>query len=122
MTDGTNPQAKTGGADSQGKPDSTAGAEGASGVKLAGDENIPGQNTSKSVASVQAFNTKGEPAKAGDKVRVKFSYPKDFKGQKFYKDGDIETVSHETALHLVEAGIATYVDQKDKPADAAAKK
>lgn len=41
--------------------------------------------------------------------RIKIAYPKDFKGQRFFKDGDIVAVSQETADQLVELDIATIV-------------
>ena len=40
-------------------------------------------------------------------VKVEISYPKDFKGTKYFKDGDIKEVSPETAELFIQKGIAT---------------
>lgn len=46
-------------------------------------------------------------------VKVKISYPKDFKGPKFYKEGDTPDVSEESAEHFVKLGIGKILDSDD---------
>jgi hypothetical protein len=48
-------------------------------------------------------------------VKVIISYPKDFKGTKFYNDGDEVEVSQESADQLIGSGFAT-LPGAEKPA------
>jgi hypothetical protein len=60
--------------------------------------------------TVQAISS-GHPEVDENKglTKVKVKYPKDFKGQKFFADGDEKFVSKECADQFVEAGIAKII-------------
>jgi hypothetical protein len=60
--------------------------------------------------TVEAISS-GHPEVDANKglTKVKVKYPKDFKGQKFFADGDEKFVSKECADQFVEAGIAKII-------------
>lgn len=44
-------------------------------------------------------------------VKVLINYPEDYKGKKFFKDGDIKSTSPESAEAFIKAGFATKVEE-----------
>lgn len=58
-------------------------------------------------ATSTAISVKGEPAKHdnGNTVLFKVAYPKGYKGNKFWNDGDVIETSKESAELFVEMGI-----------------
>lgn len=70
-------------------------------------------NATISAGTVGSKSTTKAEAKAVDLdpglPRVKVHYPKDYEGDKFYRDGDVYPVSQEVADQLVNAKIATIV-------------
>jgi hypothetical protein len=60
--------------------------------------------------TVSSISSNTEPVDVNNGLtKIKISYPKDFKGNKFYQDGDEKFVSAESAKQFVELGIATIM-------------
>lgn len=73
----------------------------------------PGQNMTQITASLVSPASAGQHAPSA-RVKVKISYPKGYKKDKHFFDGDIKEVAPETAEQFVDAGIATIVEQDKK--------
>lgn len=81
-------------------------------MTIGSDEPVPGQNTTVSTVSLVSPASVGRHSSAGT-VAVKIAYPKGWKKDKHFKDGDIKEVAPETADQFIKAGYASVVE-KDK--------
>lgn len=75
-----------------------------------GESTVDPNLVQASVAVISAADT-GIPAPDSNRVMVQIKYPAKWKGDKFYQDGDIVTVSRESALRFIELSIASLVQQ-----------
>ena len=72
--------------------------------------NTDGIDTTVSTVGVTKATTEKEVVDLNPGLaRIKVSYPKDYEGDKFYREGGVYPVSQEVAEQLVAAKIATLV-------------
>lgn len=69
----------------------------------------PGHNMTVMTAGLTSASSAGQHAPS-PRVNVKIEYPKNWKRDRHFKDGDIKEVAPETADQFIQMGIATIVE------------
>lgn len=70
----------------------------------------PGQNMTETTVALVSPPSSGQHAPS-PRVKIKISYPKGYKKEKHFFDGDVKEVAPETADQFIQAGIATIVEE-----------
>jgi len=76
-----------------------------------GNEELPGRHTVIATVSMASPANAGQHAPSS-RVSVKIEYPKNWKKDRHFKDGDIKVVAPETAKQFIAMGIATMFDEQ----------
>lgn len=76
-------------------------------------EQRPGHNLTEVSTSMVSLASAGSHPPDNNLVKVKIEYPKNWKKEKFYKDGHIREVSQESANTFIEIGIAKLIDKSE---------
>jgi hypothetical protein len=84
---------------------------GSSTVIMTIGEERPGHNLVQATAGIISPATAGQQPADPNLVKISILYPKSWKKEKFFKDGDVKEVSKEGAEAFVNMGIATLVEQ-----------
>lgn len=79
-------------------------------MTLGASGDLPGRNTIQSTVSMVSPSSAGRHV-PNDRVSVKIEYPKSWKKERHFKDGDIKEVAKETADQFIKAGFATMVNE-----------
>jgi hypothetical protein len=79
-------------------------------MTLGNGEELPGRNTVQSTVSIISPASVGRHIPSG-RVLVKIEYPRSWKKDKHFKDGDIKEVAKETADQFIKAGFAGLVEE-----------
>lgn len=77
-------------------------------MTIGSDQPQPGQNTETATVKIE------QPSKIiaqSGRIKVLIEYPKGWKKEKHFKDGDIKETSPESADQFVKAGFATLVKE-----------
>lgn len=79
-------------------------------MMVGGDEPQAGHNVTVSTVSMISAATDGQHAPS-ERVKVLIEYPKNWKKQRHFKDGDVKEIAPETADQFIKAGFATLVKE-----------
>ena len=78
-------------------------------TEVIADKKLPEENPG--VVEVNFLTPYPEVKEDKSLVKVQIGYPENYKGKKFFTDGDIKGVSRQVADQFIELGIATEVKQ-----------